>query len=98
MKEHNHPDENIHDMEHDMHKEHETHHDMKHDEHAIHMERKGYGHTDHHVHMVADLRKRFWISLIITIPILVLSPVVQSFLGLGDSIRFTGDSYLLFVL
>jgi Cu2+-exporting ATPase len=47
--------------------------------------------------MVADFRKRFWICLILTIPILLLSPLVQKFLGLGEALRFTGDLYLLFL-
>jgi Cu2+-exporting ATPase len=53
-----------------------------------------------HIHssMIEDLKKRFWISLIISIPILILSPTIQGLVGLGDSIRFTGDLYLLFVL
>ena len=56
------------------------------------------GHQRHHAHMVADFRRRFWISLIITIPVLTLSPMIQRFLGLGDSIRFSGDLYVLFGL
>jgi Cu2+-exporting ATPase len=48
--------------------------------------------------MVADFRKRFWISLILTVPILVLSPMIQSFLGLGDSLRFDGDLWILWGL
>ncbi len=55
-------------------------------------------HADHHAMMVADYRRRFWVSLVITIPILTLSPLVQSFLGLEGSITFPGDSYVLFVL
>jgi len=55
-------------------------------------------HHDHHAHMVADFRKRFWVSLIITVPILALSPMIQEFLGLRESIRFIGDSYVLFAL
>lgn len=53
-----------------------------------------------HVHsgMVNDLKKRFLISLLITIPILILSPTIQGLVGLGNSFRFTGDLYLLFVL
>ena len=34
--------------------------------------------TAHHAHMAADFRKRFWISLVLTVPILVLSPMLQS--------------------
>ena len=48
--------------------------------------------------MVADFRRRFWISLIITIPILLLSPLIQRFLGLEGKISFTGDSYVLWAL
>jgi Cu2+-exporting ATPase len=53
-----------------------------------------------HVHssMIDDLKKRFWISLIITVPILLLSPTIQELVGLGNSFRFTGDLYLLFFL
>ena len=81
-------------------KGHDTHegHDMEHDEHATHKEHKGHDHKDHHAHMVADFRKRFWISLVVTVPILMLSPLVQEFIGLGESIRFPGDLYLLFGL
>ncbi len=91
MKERNKPGEDIRDMEHDMHKGHE----MNHDEHAEHMK-----HNKHkgHDHMVADLRKRFCVSLIITIPILILSPVIQEWAGLGNSIRFSGDLYILFAI
>ena len=52
----------------------------------------------HHAHMAADFRKRFWISLVLTVPILVLSPMLQSLVGLRDAISFPGDLYLLFGL
>jgi P-type Cu2+ transporter len=51
-----------------------------------------------HLGMIEDLKKRFWISLIFTIPILILSPTVQELVGLGQTIRFPGDLYVLFVL
>jgi Cu2+-exporting ATPase len=51
---------------------------------------------DHHAMMVADFKKRFLISLVITIPILILSPVIQKWSGI--SIRFAGDLYILFIL
>src|SRR5215475_5827858 len=59
-----------------------------------HMERCYAGHD--HSAMVADFRRRFWVSTILTIPVLALSPLVQSLLGLR--LVFTGDSYVLFVL
>jgi Cu2+-exporting ATPase len=54
-------------------------------------------HHDHHLHMIEDFRRRFWVSLVLTVPILLLSPTIQHFLGLGDRFRFPGDSYLLFL-
>ena len=53
---------------------------------------------DHHAHMVADFRRRFWVSLALTIPVLALSPMIQGFLGLGQALRFGGDLYVLFAL
>ena len=56
------------------------------------------GHEGHHAHMVADFRKRFWISILFTLPILALSPMIQTVLGVREDIRFPGDIYLLFTL
>ena len=53
------------------------------------------GHQDHHAHMAADFRKRFWISLALTLPILLLSPLLQTLVGLREAIRFSGDLYVL---
>ncbi len=53
---------------------------------------------DHHAHMAADFRKRFWLSLILTLPILVLSPMLQKLVGLRETIHFNGDIYVLFAL
>ncbi len=54
------------------------------------------GHGGHHTHMAADFRKRFWLSLVLTLPILVLSPMLQKLVGLRDAITFPGDIYVLF--
>ena len=48
--------------------------------------------------MVADFRRRFWITLLLTPPVLLLSPMIQHLLGIGDVLAFPGDRYLLFVL
>ncbi len=53
-------------------------------------------HANHHKMMVKDFKRRFLVSLVITIPILILSPLIQQFLGL--TISFPGDRYVLFVL
>ncbi len=59
-------------------------------------ESKTDDHTGHHVHMAADFQKRFWISLALTLPILLLSPMLQTLVGLREAIRFPGDIYVLF--
>ena len=69
--------------------------------HMGHEERKGekiHKHEDHHAHKVADFRNRFWVSLIVTFPILALSPMIQEFIGLREAIKFAGDLYILFLL
>ncbi len=48
--------------------------------------------------MVEDFKRRFWVSIVLTIPILALSPMLQAFVGLGDSLRFAGDLFILFAL
>ena len=58
----------------------------------------GFGHREHHAHMVADFKRRFWISLAVTIPILILSPMIQDFFGLSRLIRFPGDTFVVFIL
>ena len=54
------------------------------------------GHHDHHAMMVEDFKKRFFISLVLTLPILLLSPMIQMFMGVDW--RFPGDTYILFGL
>lgn len=72
--------------------------DNSHSEHKMghKMEEKSNGH-DHH-HMIADYKRRFWICLILTIPILILSPHIQHIFGLHEILMFPGDKYLLFAL
>jgi Cu2+-exporting ATPase len=53
-------------------------------------------HHDHHKMMMQDFKKRFIISIVITIPILILSPLIQKLLGFN--IQFLGDKYILFII
>ncbi len=53
-------------------------------------------HAGHHEHMIEDFRKRFFVSLVITLPIVILSPMIQHWLGLGEKLAFTGSNYVLF--
>ncbi len=61
--------------------------------HSMH---KKHDHSEHHKHMVKDFKKRFIVSTIVTVPILLLSPLIQGFLNISYS--FTGDKYVLWVL
>lgn len=88
--------------------EHQHHHnhnmpEMKGHEHSSntstqhHHDHNPGGHTGHdHNAMIADFRKRFYVVLILTIPILLLSHMIQQWLHLH--ISFVGSQYVLFVL
>ncbi len=56
----------------------------------------GHNHHDHHAMMIDDFKRRFWISLVVTIPILIFSPMIQHFLGY--ELLLPGNQYILFVL
>ena len=62
---------------------------------AGHKEHPG-DHRSHHARMIADFRRRFWVSLALTLPILALSPLIQRFLGY--SLAFPGDRWVLWLL
>ncbi len=50
-------------------------------------------HAGHHTH---DFLRRFWVCIVLTIPVLLLSHMIQSWLGF--TIAFPGDNYVLLVL
>jgi P-type Cu2+ transporter len=77
--------------------DHKQHGHMKHVAHRSN-NRRNKSHHDHHTDMVQEFRKRFWITLAVTIPILILSPMIQEFLGLRELLRFRGDGIVVFVL
>jgi len=56
----------------------------------------GHSHHEHHKQMVQDFKFRFWWVLALTIPIMALSPMIQTFMGVEW--RFTGDSWILAAL
>lgn len=82
-------------MEHSHHNHKKEKHPAEHksDSHKSHSE---HNHHDHHRMMIEDFKKRFWVSLVLTLPVLLLSPMIQNWLGLDWAFR--GDKYLLFVL
>jgi Cu2+-exporting ATPase len=76
---------------------HLEHESMKEDEGKMH----GHGHHVHqghadHTGMIDDFKKRFWISLALTVPVLALSHMIQQWVGF--ELNFTGGTYLLFGL
>ena len=68
----------------------EEHAGHDHDGHEDHK-----GHQDHHAHMVEEFKRRFWVSLLLTVPILALSPLIQSVLGIEEALQFPGDLLVL---
>ncbi len=74
-------------------------HNMNHEHHnnkPNHHKPTKHIHTEHHQHMAEDFRKRFIISTLITIFILLLSPLIQQFFHYRLDIR--GGKYILFAL
>ena len=48
--------------------------------------------------MIADFRRRFWVSLVFTIPVVLLAQDVQQLLGVRETLRFTGESFAAWAL
>lgn len=76
-------------------KDEHSHHHQNHDHHSE-SDSSAAGFDKHAGHHTPDFLKRFWISLIITVPILALSHMIQKWLGF--SLEFPGDKYVLFAL
>jgi Cu2+-exporting ATPase len=63
---------------------------------AKHTDNRGMTRQNHHAMMIADFRKRFYIVLVLTVPILLLSTVIQHLIRVNW--HFNGSSYILFSL
>jgi Cu2+-exporting ATPase len=82
---------------------------MSHDHHSHHAGRRQtheasapappepHAHHDH-AHMVAAFRTRFWICLILTVPVLLLSPPGEHAIGPIGAFAFPGSQWLLLAL
>ncbi|MEO6524337.1 MAG: copper-translocating P-type ATPase [Mucilaginibacter sp.] len=68
-------------------------HSKMHKGHDPHM---GMSEHDHHAMMITDFKKRFYVVLLLTIPIMLLSTMMQHFMSVNW--QFTGSSYILFAL
>lgn len=89
------------------HTHHQSHHEHRHstssathayqqetEHHAHHKEAAHNGGYDKHAgHHVGDFLKRFWLCLILTIPVLALSHMIQQWFGFH--LAFAGDKYVL---
>lgn len=86
----NHNHHEMHDMDHSMHtgnkQSHEGH--MNHDHHEM-------GGMDHSMHM-GNFKQKFWLSLILAIPIIVLSPMMG--IELPFQFTFPGSEWVVLVL
>jgi Cu2+-exporting ATPase len=60
------------------------------------MAQGGHDHSAHHRMMIRDFRRRFFISTAVTVPILVLSPLIQRVLGF--KLAVPGAGYILFAI
>ncbi|KDR95799.1 E1-E2 ATPase [Peptoclostridium litorale DSM 5388] len=61
-----------------------------------HSHHEEHDHIAHHEMMIEDFKKRFYISIVVTVPILILSPIIQEWFGF--KVEFYGSNYILFLL
>ena len=78
--------------------DHQHHHaEIKHADHKTHQEHDAHaGHNKHAGHHTHDFLKRFWICLVLTVPVLLLSHMIQQWLGF--EFDFAGNKYVLLLL
>ncbi|MBB6449816.1 Cu2+-exporting ATPase [Geomicrobium halophilum] len=98
---HNHHDHEHHHHEHreqDDHAHHSGHGDHSGHEHHGHGGHSGHDHHGHgdHGDMMADFRKRFFVTVILAIPIVILSDMIQMFFNY--TVAFPGDTAVELIL
>jgi len=67
-----------------------------HHQHGEHNPTMGHEGHDHHAMMIGDFKKRFYVVLVLTVPIMLLSEMIQHWLNID--ISFTGSQYVLLAL
>src|SRR3989338_8274663 len=82
-------------MNHSNHHNHEMH-NHEHEKNTEHEMQDEHSFNEHEGHLSSDFKKKFFLALVLTIPVLLLSPSVQGWLGISFS--FFGDKYVLFGL
>src|SRR5450432_1332006 len=81
--------------QHKKNKENHSEHDMANMMNDANPSMEHAGHN-HHEMMIADFRKRFYIVLVLTVPVMLLSSMIQQFMGLHW--QFAGSQFILFAL
>lgn len=76
-------------------KDEHSHHHQNHDHHSE-SDSSAAEFDKHAGHHTPDFLKRFWITLVLSVPVLLLSHMIQQWLGF--TIAFQGDKYVLLVL
>lgn len=71
-------------------------HSHMHDQHGSANPPMGHGGHDHHAMMIGDFKKRFYVVLVLTVPIMLLSEMIQHWLNIR--ISFPGSRYILLAL
>ncbi len=101
MDKKSHHDNNNHQHHHakEEHKDHQ--HQEEHNDNHEHAHGHGNGHdhhdhSEHHAMMIKDFKKRFWISLALTVPVLILAPMIQDILNYSLELPYA--KYILFTI
>lgn len=91
MEHHKPVSQDTHEQSHHMGDEHTHSHGHAHHNHDAHQGHGGHG-VDHSGHEMM-FRNRFWVSLVLTIPVLLFSPMIQSWFGFSMP-EFTGSNLI----
>lgn len=68
----------------------------RHYAHGMHGDSNQKGYDKHAGHSIVMFKKRFYVSLVLTVPVLIISPLIQQFFKF--SFTFPGDRFLLFLI
>ncbi|MDT2659904.1 copper-translocating P-type ATPase [Enterococcus hulanensis] len=98
MKQGDQMDESM-DMDHSKHEQHEMsghdHHDMNHGMNGHDHHEMDHGGMDHSMHM-GNFKQKFWLSLVLSLPIIILSPMMG--MQLPFQFTFPGSEWVVLVL
>ena len=78
---------------HEMRVKKEHHHSVMQENGNVPMAHAGH---EHHAMMINEFKRKFYIVLVLTIPIMLLSPMIQYWLNI--QISFSGSKYILLLL